>query len=99
MEKDLYYVELFELYKGLLTERQRDIFYSYYCLDLSLAEIAEETDSSRQSVYDGVKSVKAKLCEYEKQLRLKGIQTDILSISEEIKDDSLKEKLKKIIGR
>ena len=33
MEKDLRYVELFELYQGLLTEKQRETFSSHYCYD------------------------------------------------------------------
>ena len=44
MEKDLHYVELFELYQSLLTERQRELFRSHYYFDLSLAEIAEDVE-------------------------------------------------------
>ena len=99
MEKDFKLVELFETYKQLLTEKQRDIFYSYYCLDLSLSEVAEESNSSRQSVYDTVKIVKAKLCEYESVLRLNGIKTEILNLSDSVIDEDLAKKLKGIIGR
>ena len=70
MENDFYYIELFEIYKGLLTETQRETFYSHYYLDLSLAEIAQECNSSRQSVFDAIKKVKIKLKEYEKELKL-----------------------------
>ena len=41
MKKDFYYIELYEIYKGLLTDKQQDMFYSHYLLDLSYAEIAE----------------------------------------------------------
>lgn len=99
MEKDFKLVELFETYKQLLTEKQRDIFYSYYCLDLSLSEVAEESNSSRQSVYDTVKIVKAKLCEYESVLRLNGIKTEILSLLDGIEDKELAKKIESIIGR
>ncbi len=71
MEKDFKLIELFELYQGLLTARQREIFSSYYLYDLSLAEIAEPEGKTRQNVYEQVKAVKAKLYEYEKTLRLK----------------------------
>ena len=60
MQNDIYFVQLFDLYKGLLTENQRGIFYSHYCLDLSLAEIAEENGVKRQSVMDAIKKVKEK---------------------------------------
>ena len=99
MEKDFKLVELFETYKQLLTKKQRDIFYSYYCLDLSLSEVAEESNSSRQSVYDTVKIVKAKLCEYESVLRLNGIKTEILSLLDGIEDKELAKKIESIIGR
>ncbi len=77
---DFYYIELFDLYKGLLTETQRNIFYSHYFLDLSLAETGEEFDMKRQSVYDVVKKVKDKLAEYERILGLKGKVERILAI-------------------
>ena len=99
MEKDFKLVELFETYKQLLTEKQRDIFYSYYCLDLSLSEVAEESNSSRQSVYDTVKIVKAKLTEYEKALKLNGIKTEILNLLDGIEDKELAKKIESIIGR
>lgn len=70
MEKDLRYIELFEIYQGLLTERQREMFSCHYCLDLSLAEIAEPDGNTRQSVYAVVKNVKSKLDQYEKELKI-----------------------------
>ena len=65
MEKDLRYIELFEIYQGLLTDRQRELFSSHYYYDLSLSEIAEPEGNTRQSVYAAVKKVKEKLDEYE----------------------------------
>jgi predicted DNA-binding protein YlxM (UPF0122 family) len=43
---------LFEIYGGLLTDRQRDVMDLYYNYDLSLAEIAEQLSISRQGVHD-----------------------------------------------
>lgn len=43
---------LFDLYGGLLTERQREFFDLHYMRDLSLAEISEQYGVSRQSVHD-----------------------------------------------
>ena len=70
MEKDFRYVELFELYQGLLTDKQRETFSSHYYYDLSLSEIAEPDGNTRQSVYAAVKKVKEKLDEYENILHL-----------------------------
>ena len=99
MESDFYYIELFEIYKGLLTETQRETFYSHYFLDLSLAEIAEQQKSSRQSVFDAVKKVKSKLTEYEKELKIKATESEILSIAESVSDKALKERLKSAVGK
>lgn len=42
----------------------------YYLDDLSLGEIAEEFDVSRQAVYDNIKRTEAMLEEYEEKLML-----------------------------
>ena len=61
---------LFDFYGRLLTERQRRIFVMYYEDDLSLGEIAEQIDVSRQAVYDILKRSAKALEKFEKQLRL-----------------------------
>ena len=101
MEKDLRYTELFELYQGLLTERQREIFSCHYCLDLSLAEIAEPDGNTRQSVYAVVKTVKAKLDEYEKVLGLYEKNQKLANISNSVKayDDNLAQQILEIVGK
>jgi len=80
MEKDLEYVELFELYQGLLTDRQRELFKSHYYYDLSLSEIAEPDGNTRQNVYMAIKKVKEKLDEYETVLKLKEKTAKIKSV-------------------
>ena len=70
MAKDFRYLELFETYESLLTVRQADVFRGYYGLDLSLAEIAEENGTTRQSVSDTLKKVRAELDELEEKLGL-----------------------------
>ena len=99
MENDFYFIELFEIYKGLLTEVQKETFYSHFCLDLSLAEIAEQQKSSRQSVYDAIKKVKAKLTEYESLLKVKATETEITSIANSVDDETLKKRLLSAVGK
>ena len=49
----------------------------YYLDDLSLGEIAEEFDVSRQAVYDNIKRTEAMLEEYEEKLvLLKSFKSD-----------------------
>lgn len=84
MNKDLRYNELFDVYGKLLTEKQREIFSSYFDYDLSLSEIAESQGTTRQNVYDAVRKVKEKLDEYEKILRLASKNSAIAEIAEEV---------------
>jgi predicted DNA-binding protein YlxM (UPF0122 family) len=101
MEKDLKYIELFELYQGLLTDRQRELFSSHYYYDLSLSEIAEPDGNSRQSVYAAVKKVKEKLDEYESVLRLHERNGKLYSVAKSLKDidEKLSKEILDLIGR
>ncbi len=98
MENDIYFVQLFDIYKGLLTEYQRELFSMRYSLDLSFAEIAIETGASRQSAFDGIKKVKEKLVEYENVLKLKEKYDAIADLSENFSEEQ-KRALDDIIGR
>ncbi|MCH5210059.1 MAG: DNA-binding protein [Oscillospiraceae bacterium] len=68
MPKDLNITILLDVYGQLLTEKQRFAIDMYYNEDLSLAEIAEEIDISRQGVRDSIKQGEKHLVEYEEQL-------------------------------
>jgi len=54
-EKDMRLVLLLDFYGDLLGEHRKSIMEMYYCEDLSLAEIAENTGISRQAVRESVK--------------------------------------------
>ena len=59
-----------DLYGPLLTEKQADIMDLYYNDDLSLAEIAQQMDITRQGVRDLVKRSETQLFKFEDQLGL-----------------------------
>ncbi|NLM69722.1 MAG: YlxM family DNA-binding protein [Firmicutes bacterium] len=61
---------IYDFYGPLLTDRQQDIYQMYYAQDMSLGEIAEQLDISRQAVYDIVKRSAAILEDYESKLGL-----------------------------
>ena len=56
---------LFDFYGEILTERQKEFFDLYYNEDLSLAEIAENYDISRQGVRDVIVRAEAAMQEIE----------------------------------
>ena len=61
---------LLDFYGEILTQRQREFFDLYYNEDLSLAEIAENYDISRQGVRDAIKRAEQQMFEMEAQLGL-----------------------------
>lgn len=60
--------ELYDLYEGLLTPKQREYFELYYHEDLSLAEIADQLQISRNAVHDNIKRTEKALENYEAKL-------------------------------
>ena len=65
---DLHFGRLLDRYSSLLTEIQREITDLYYNYDLSLAEIAEQKNCSRQSVSDCLAQCRKKIEWYEEKL-------------------------------
>ncbi len=61
---------LYDLYGGLLTEKQRTVFDLYYQCDLSLGEIAQEQHTSRTAVYDLLRRTEQLVEHYESALHL-----------------------------
>lgn len=61
---------LYDFYHVLLTPKQKAYMALYYLEDLSLGEIAEQYDVSRQAVYDNIKRTEAMLEKYEEKLQL-----------------------------
>ena len=59
---------LCDLYGKLLTEKQFEFLNDYYNNDLSLSEIAENENITRQAVRDIIKKGEKKLFEYEEKL-------------------------------
>ena len=60
---------LYELYGSLLTDKQKQCIDDYYNNDLSLAEIAENINITRQGVRDVIKKGEKRLLNYEEKLK------------------------------
>ena len=72
MEEILQLTLLYDFYGELLTEKQKQTFELYYQNDLSLTEIGQELDISRQAVRDLLKRTEKILLEYDAKLQLVG---------------------------
>ena len=77
---------LFEQYKMLLTDKQREIVSLYYNEDYSLGEISENLNVSRQGIYDTLKRSEKILKDYEDKLGLVKKSKERENITQDIYD-------------
>ncbi len=70
MEKNVKISILNEIYGKLLTKNQNEIIEDYYNNDLSLSEIAQNNNITRQAVRDILKKGEKKLFDYEEKMQL-----------------------------
>lgn len=68
MDKVIYLSNLFDYYGPLLTDKQQAYFKSYYFNNLTLSEIAENENVSRNAVHKQIKDAENKLLHYENVL-------------------------------
>ncbi len=87
MNRELYLSILFDYYHPMLTERQREIFDLYYNQNLSLGEIAEELEISRQGVRDSLMKSERAMKELEENLRISEKNNEISEVLEELAKD------------
>lgn len=71
-EKNMNISFLLDFYGDVLTEKQREILDLYYNEDLSLAEIAESNELTRQGVRHVIKKAEDTLLDLESKLGLAG---------------------------
>lgn len=101
---------LYDFYGQVLTERQQQIFQMYYLEDLSLGEIAEQLDISRQAVHDLVRRSERTLLDLEAKLQfvarfqqeqaiLRQVRSELNALLEAASDSELAGKLRMILNR
>jgi hypothetical protein len=104
MEKNVKVSMLCQIYGKLLTEKQLGVLTDYYNNDLSLSEIAENNNITRQAVRDIIKKGENKLFELEEKLSImekmmkqeKQLQV-ILNELSKIPNESSDKKIEKIL--
>ncbi len=96
MDKNIYLINLYDLYGSLLTKKQQNYFEEYYFDNLSLKEISENYNVTRNAIFNVLKETEEKLKNYEEKLKILKKNKQILNI---VKDETLKEEIEKIIER
>jgi len=70
MEQFLYYTKLFDIYKNLLNENEKNVFAYYFEENYSLQEIADIEGVSKARIGAIVKTLEQKLDSFEEKLNI-----------------------------
>ena len=101
MDKNVKMAMLLDIYGKLLTAKQQDMLDLYYNQNLSLSEIAEEANITRQGVRKILVDGEKRLLHYEELLGIldkKITNTKIIEeLIKETKEHEFKEKLKRLL--
>ena len=93
MEEKVKISILLEIYGNLLTEKQYEFMDLYYNQDLSLSEIADNNDITRQAVNTILTKCKKRLEQYEKQLKFMEKQEKIKQSIQELENTNVDKKI------
>ena len=96
MDKKIYLNNLYDYYSELFTDKQKEYFEDYHFNDLSLSEIAENNNVSRNAVHGQIKIIEEKLEYYESILNLYEKACKIRAIIEDIEEEK-KNKIEELI--
>ena len=97
MKEREYILSLYETYKELLSDREKDYFENYYYEDYNLQEIADNYEVSKSYVGKYINEIESKLKGYEKALKLVEKFTRIRNLIDELDDEVLKLKIEEIL--
>ena len=95
-ERD-YLMDLYDIYKDLLTDKKREYFQNYYFEDLTLQEASDELNVSKQIISKTILQVTNKLKKYESTLHLNKIYNVLTVIRETTTDENIKKELDKLL--
>ena len=99
MEDREYLIILYDYYSELFNDVQKQYFEEYYFDNLSLSEISENEDKSRNAVHKCIKNVCNKLYEYEEKLKLYGNSNKLKNIIDKIDDKEIKRELEELLWK
>lgn len=96
MKKSIYLGILYDYYGVLLTEKQKEYFENYHFSNLTLTEISENQNVSRNAVHKQIKDAEEKLMFYEQKLNLYQKAQKIEKLIEDLPEEK-KEEIMKLI--
>lgn len=96
MDKTIYLINLYDYYGDLLTKRQKEYFIDYYFNNLSLSEISENYNVSRNAIHKSLKDIENKLLFYENKLKDYEKSKKIKVLIENL-DKNLKREIEKLL--
>ena len=89
-------INIYLIYKDLLTKKQQDYFKYYYFEDLSLSEISENMLVSKAFVGKTLKQIENKLNDLESTLKINTLYNKIKEISKNTTDKETKKELENL---
>ena len=88
MKEREYLLTLYEIYKNILSEKEKSYFEYYYFEDYSMQEIADNNNVSKSYVGKYIKSIENKLNHFENELRINEKNNKIKNIIKSIDEDT-----------
>lgn len=88
MQDRIYITNLYDIYGELLTQKQKEYFEDYYFDNLTLQEIAENNDVSRNAVHKQIKETEEKLNHFENILKIYEKNKKIEKLCDKIDEDT-----------
>ena len=85
----VYLNDLYDIYSELLTDKEKSIFEDYYQNDLSLSEIGENNNVTRNAIHKSLKTVEEKLNTYEIKLNIYKKKEEIKKLLDKKDYDSI----------
>jgi len=97
MDNRDYLILLYDYYGELFNDKQKEYFELYYFDNLSLGEISENLNISRNAIHKRIKLVENKLLFYENKLKFLSKSNKILDVVNDINDNKIREKIINIL--
>jgi len=97
MDKIVYLNILYDCYKNLFTEKQQMYFEMYYWENLSLSEIADNFEVSRNAIHNQLKIMEERLIELEEKLKINEKKEKIIKLLDKKVDNKVLEEIKELL--